>query len=112
MQKINHIFVKKIKMKHTEPKIGQLVYVINKDIFVRVIDKESIEGITLFYTDDNLSYIEEQLYYIYCLGVNGLFTEFPDRSREMINLSNNYTLECKSSLLGLQPSSTSVSLAF
>jgi hypothetical protein len=45
---------------------------------------------------------EEQLYYIYCLGVNGLFTEFPDRSREMINLSNNYTLECKSSLLGLQ----------
>ena len=51
-------------MKHTEPKIGQLVYVINKDIFVRVIDKESIEGITLFYTDDNLSYIEEQLYYI------------------------------------------------
>jgi glycerophosphoryl diester phosphodiesterase len=55
---------------------------------------------------------EEQLYYIYCLGVNGLFTEFPDRSREMINLSNNYTLECKSSLLGLQHSSTSVSLAF
>lgn len=51
-------------MKHTEPKIGQLVYVINKDIFVRVIDKESIEGITLFYTDDKLSYIEEQLYYV------------------------------------------------
>jgi hypothetical protein len=51
-------------MKHTEPKIGQLVYVINKDIFVRVIDKESIEGITLFYTDDNLSYIENQLHYI------------------------------------------------
>jgi hypothetical protein len=51
-------------MKHTEPKIGQLVYVINKDIFVRVIDKESIEGITLFYTDDKLSYIEEQLHYV------------------------------------------------
>ena len=45
---------------------------------------------------------EEQLYYIYCLGVDGLFTEFPDRTREIINLSNNYTLECKSSLLGLQ----------
>ena len=45
---------------------------------------------------------EEQLYYIYCLGVDGLFTEFPDRSREIINLSNNYTLECKSSHSGLQ----------
>ena len=55
---------------------------------------------------------EEQLYYIYCLGVDGLFTEFPDRTREIINLSNNYTLECKSSLLGLQHSSPSVSLAF
>jgi glycerophosphoryl diester phosphodiesterase len=50
---------------------------------------------------------EEQLYYIYCLGVDGLFTEFPDRSREIINLSNNYTLECKSSPSGLQHSSSS-----
>ena len=42
--------------------IGQLVYVFTKDIFVRVIDKEFIEGVQLFYTDNNSCYIEEQLH--------------------------------------------------
>lgn len=51
-------------MRHTEPEIGQLVYVFTKDIFVRVIDKEFIEGVQLFYTDNNSCYIEEQLHYI------------------------------------------------
>jgi len=51
-------------MKHLEPEIKQLVYVINKDIFVRVIDKESIESVKLFYTDDSSCYIGEQLHYI------------------------------------------------
>ena len=64
MQKINHIFVKKIKMKNTEPEIGQLVYVFNKDIFVTVIDSECVEGVSLYYTDDNCCYIDEQLHYI------------------------------------------------
>ena len=98
MQKINHIFVKKIKMKHTEPKIGQLVYVINKDIFVKVIDKESIEGITLFYTDDKLSYIEEQLYY-----VNGSLVYKQNKVKKPINgksllsaLQNYYKNDTKS----------------
>jgi hypothetical protein len=51
-------------MKHTEPEIEQLVYVIDKDIFVRIIDKESIGGVKLFYTDDSSCYIKEQLHYI------------------------------------------------
>jgi hypothetical protein len=51
-------------MKHTEPKVGQLVYVFTKDIFVRVIDKEIIGGVKLFYTDNKSCYIEEQLHYI------------------------------------------------
>ena len=51
-------------MKHTEPEIGQLVYIPKKDIFVRIIDKEIIEKITLFYTDDNSAYIYDELYYL------------------------------------------------
>ncbi len=33
----------------------------------------------------NGSFEDEQLYYICCLGADGLFTEFPDRTRETIN---------------------------
>ncbi len=33
----------------------------------------------------NGSFSDEQLYYICCLSVDGLFTEFPDRTREIIN---------------------------
>jgi hypothetical protein len=47
-----------------EPEIGQLVYVVDKDIFVRVIDKKSIDGIMIYYTDDSLAYVIEQLHYL------------------------------------------------
>lgn len=33
----------------------------------------------------NGSFEDEQFYYICCLGADGLFTEFPDRTRETIN---------------------------
>ena len=36
----------------------------------------------------NNSFEDEELYYICCLGVDGLFTEFPDRTRETINNSD------------------------
>jgi hypothetical protein len=46
------------------PEIGQLVYVVDKNIFVRVIDKKSIDGIMIYYTDDSLAYVIEQLHYL------------------------------------------------
>lgn len=45
-------------------KIGQLVYVISKDIFVRIIDKEYINDVMLYYTNDNSAYIIDNLYYV------------------------------------------------
>jgi len=33
----------------------------------------------------------EQLYYYCCLAVDGIFTEFPDRSRETVDSMGNYT---------------------
>ncbi len=51
-------------MKQDNLNIGQLVYVVNKDIFVRIIDKEYINDMMLYYTDDNLAYSVEQLYYL------------------------------------------------
>ena len=33
----------------------------------------------------------EQMYYYCCLGMDGLFSEFPDRSRESIDVMTNYT---------------------
>ena len=47
-----------------EVEIGQLVYVVDKEIFVRVIDKKSIDGIMIYYTDDSLAYVIEQLHYL------------------------------------------------
>jgi hypothetical protein len=51
-------------MKQDNLNIGQLVYVINKDMFVRIIDKEYINNMVLYYTDDNLAYSIDQLYYL------------------------------------------------
>lgn len=48
----------------SEPEIGLLVYIPKKDIFVRIIDKEIIEKITLFYTDDNSAYTYDEIYYL------------------------------------------------
>ncbi len=43
----------------------------------------------------NGSFEDEELYYICCLGVDGLFTEFPDRTRETINnLVNCNKFDC------------------
>jgi glycerophosphoryl diester phosphodiesterase len=33
----------------------------------------------------------ENMYFYCCLGMDGLFTEFPDRSRESIDMMHNYT---------------------
>eukprot|EP00598_Pedospumella_elongata_P004795 CAMPEP_0184978310 /NCGR_PEP_ID=MMETSP1098-20130426/8848_1 /TAXON_ID=89044 /ORGANISM="Spumella elongata, Strain CCAP 955/1" /LENGTH=369 /DNA_ID=CAMNT_0027501431 /DNA_START=41 /DNA_END=1150 /DNA_ORIENTATION=+ len=33
----------------------------------------------------------ENMYYYCCLGVDGVFTEFPDRSREVVDMMSNYT---------------------
>ena len=50
-------------MKQNILKKGQLVYVISKDVFVRIIDVELINDVMLYYTDDNLAYSIDQLYY-------------------------------------------------
>lgn len=47
-----------------ELEIGQLVYVVEKEIFVRVIDIKTIDGIIIYYTDDSLAYVIEQLHYL------------------------------------------------
>eukprot|EP01038_Epipyxis_sp_PR26KG_P004684 gene4684-6579_t len=40
----------------------------------------------------NNNFAEEELYFYCCLGVDALFTEFPDRTRETLNLLSNFTL--------------------
>lgn len=47
-----------------EVEIGQLVYVVDKEIFVRVTDIKTIDGIIIYYTDDSLAYVIEQLHYL------------------------------------------------
>ena len=89
-----------------EPEIGQLVYVVDKEIFVRVIDKKCIDGIMIYYTDDSLAYVKEQLHYLtkqeqeqeqeqesdYVTKiVNNLISEWltPDKALEVnVNISN------------------------
>jgi hypothetical protein len=51
-------------MRQDKLNIGQLVYVVDKDVFVRIIDKEYINDMMLYYTDDNLAYSIDQLYYL------------------------------------------------
>jgi hypothetical protein len=51
-------------MRQDKLNIGQLVYVADKDVFVRIIDKEYINDMMLYYTDDNLAYSIDQLYYL------------------------------------------------
>lgn len=36
-------------------------------------------------------FFKEEMYFYCCLGMDGLFSEFPDRSRETIDVMNNYT---------------------
>lgn len=37
------------------------------------------------------NFATENMYFYCCLGIDGIFTEFPDRSRESIDLMKNYT---------------------
>jgi len=45
----------------------------------------------------------ELLYFYCCLGMDGLFSEFPDRSREAIDLMQNYTLWTTTAVQQQQP---------
>ena len=47
-----------------EVEIGQLVYVVDKEIFVKVMDIKTIDGIIIYYTDDSFAYVIEQLHYL------------------------------------------------
>jgi len=45
----------------------------------------------------------ELMYFYCCLGMDGLFSEFPDRSRESIDMIRNYTLWTSPAKLEQQP---------